>query len=124
VTYFKNAMGIVLMYDCTDENSFDNLRYWISQVKLHAGENVPTVLVGNKCDRPDKRVSTEQGETLARELGVQFFEASAKDNINVQEVFYSLVKAIEHKRLGEVPGARASFRLNSSQQRSKSGCCK
>lgn len=119
-------MGIVLAYDCTDENSFSNVRNWIQQIKMHASESVAKVLIGNKCDRPDKKISAEQGETLARELGIKFFESSAKNNINVQEVFFYIAKDIKDKRMGETLGATTSIRVNPGQQLSKpakSSCC-
>lgn len=119
-------MGIVLAYDCTDENSFANVRNWIQQIKMHASESVAKVLIGNKCDRPDKKVSAEQGEALSRELGIKFFESSAKNNINVQEVFFYIAKDIKDKRMGETLGTTTSIRVNPGQQQSKpakSSCC-
>lgn len=58
-------MGIILAYDCTDENSFNNIKNWVQQIKIHASENVAKVLIGNKADRPDKKISAEQGQALA-----------------------------------------------------------
>jgi Ras-related protein Rab-8A len=70
-----------------------DVRTWYSNVEQHASEGVSKVLIGNKCDDDDKRViSTEQGETLARELGIPFIETSAKSNINVEEAFVSLAR--------------------------------
>lgn len=120
-------MGIILAYDCTDENSFTNVRNWIQQIKMHASENVAKVLIGNKCDRPDKKVSAEQGEALARELGVKFFESSAKNNINVQEVFYYVAKDIKDKRMGDPMGTNPAIRVSAAPSQQKAGgkgCCK
>ena len=56
------------------------------------------ILIGNKCDWEEKRVvSTEQGEALARELGIPFLEVSAKSNINIDEAFYSLAADIKKR---------------------------
>ncbi|CAG9321560.1 unnamed protein product [Blepharisma stoltei] len=123
-TYYKGAMGIILAYDCTDEKSFNNIRNWVQQIKMHANENVAKVLIGNKCDRPDKKISTEQGEALARELGIKFFEASAKTNINVNETFYHIAKEIKDKRLGEALGTTGSIRVQkTAEPKAKKGCC-
>jgi Ras-related protein Rab-8A len=55
-------MGIMLLYDCTSEESFSNVRNWVRQIELHANPYVQKILVGNKCDLEDKKViSTEQG---------------------------------------------------------------
>jgi len=126
-TYYKGAMGIILAYDCTDDNSFANVRNWIQQIKMHASESVAKVLIGNKCDRPDKKVSAEQGEGLARELGVKFFESSAKNNINVQEVFYFIAKDIKDKRMGDPMGTNAAIRVSPAPNQPKAAgknCCK
>jgi len=92
-------MGILLVYDVTDEKSFNNIRTWFSNVEQHASEGVNKILIGNKCDWEEKRqVSTEQGQQLADELGIPFLEVSAKSNINIEKAFYSLAGDIK-KRL-------------------------
>ena len=50
-------MGILLVYDVTDDKSFNNIRNWIRNIEQHASENVNKILIGNKCDLVDKRVS-------------------------------------------------------------------
>lgn len=55
--YYRGAMGILLVYDVTDERSFNNIRNWLRNVEQHASPNVNKILVGNKCDSEDKRVS-------------------------------------------------------------------
>ncbi|KAJ4305336.1 GTP-binding protein [Kalmusia sp. IMI 367209] len=97
--YYRGAMGILLVYDVTDERSFNNIRTWFSNVEQHATEGVNKILIGNKCDWEEKRaVSTERGQALADELGIPFLEVSAKSNINVDQAFYSLAADIK-KRL-------------------------
>jgi Ras-related protein Rab-8A len=59
-TYYKGAMGIILAYDCTQDESFQNVKNWVRQIELHASQNVEKVLIGNKADWLDKKViSTE-----------------------------------------------------------------
>ncbi|KAM3564238.1 hypothetical protein MY1884_000860 [Beauveria asiatica] len=97
--YYRGAMGILLVYDVTDERSFNNIRTWFQNVEQHATEGVNKILIGNKCDWEDKRViSEEQGQALADELGIPFLEVSAKSNINIDKAFYSLAADIK-KRL-------------------------
>ncbi|KAF2236115.1 NCA2-domain-containing protein [Viridothelium virens] len=96
--YYRGAMGILLVYDVTDQRSFDNIRTWFSNVEQHATEGVNKILIGNKCDWEEKRaVSTEQGQALADELGIPFMEVSAKSNINVDKAFYSLAADIKKR---------------------------
>ena len=93
-TYYKGAHGIILTYDVTDETSFKNIKNWIKQIEQNAQNNVCKVLVGNKCDKPDRKVSEEEGRTLAKEYNMSFFETSAKTNQNVEETFTFLTKEI------------------------------
>ncbi|KAF8451339.1 ATP synthase regulation protein NCA2-domain-containing protein [Terfezia claveryi] len=96
--YYRGAMGILLVYDVTDERSFNNIRTWFSNVEQHATEGVNKILIGNKCDWEEKRaVSTERGQALADELGIPFLEVSAKSNINVEKAFYSLAQDIKKR---------------------------
>ncbi|KYG50152.1 hypothetical protein M433DRAFT_170737 [Acidomyces richmondensis BFW] len=103
--YYRGAMGILLVYDVTDERSFNSvyfpphdIRTWFSNVEQHATEGVNKILIGNKCDWEEKRaVSTEQGQALADELGIPFMEVSAKSNINVEKAFFSLASDIKKR---------------------------
>ena len=96
-TYYKGAMGVILAYDCTDENSFNNVRSWMKQLEAHATPGVSKVLVGNKSDSPNKKISPSRGQALADEYHIKFFDASAKNNINVKETFYYLAKEVKDK---------------------------
>nr|XP_006631687.1 PREDICTED: ras-related protein Rab-3D [Lepisosteus oculatus] len=96
--YYRGAMGFLLMYDITNQDSFNAVQDWATQIKTYSWDNAQVILVGNKCDLEDDRIiPTEEGRRLADELGFQFFEASAKDNINVKQVFERLVDIICEK---------------------------
>lgn len=107
-------MGFILMYDITNEESFNSVQDWyvvcvligvirhvsldaesflslspsprrVTQIKTYSWDNAQVILVGNKCDMEDDRViSFERGKQLADQLGVEFFETSAKENVNVK----------------------------------------
>ena len=82
-------MGFILMYDVTSEESFSSVHDWCTQIKTYSWDNAQVILVGNKCDMEDERViSYERGKQLADSLGLQFFETSAKENINVRVSLY------------------------------------
>jgi len=106
--YYRGAMGILLVYDVTDEQSFQNIRNWIRNIEQHAADNVDKILVGNKCDmESEKVVETARGSALAEEYSIKFFETSAKQNINVVESFEAIAKDIK-KRLMDNPSATAT----------------
>uniref|UniRef100_A0A6T8NAK7 Rab8 n=2 Tax=Hemiselmis andersenii TaxID=464988 RepID=A0A6T8NAK7_HEMAN len=93
--YYRGAMGILLVYDVTDEQSFNNIRNWIRQIQQHAADNVNKILIGNKCDMLDKKViDTARGQALADEFGIKFFETSAKNNINVEKAFFEIARDV------------------------------
>ena len=91
-SYYKGAMGIVMVYAINDRNSFNSLENWSKQIKLHASEKVIKVLIGNKSDCDDRKVTYDEGKLMAQTLGVNFFEVSAKENINIQDTFLFMAK--------------------------------
>ena len=106
-TYYRNAHGVVLVYDITDRTSFNNIRSWIQQIQVHADVNVNKILVGNKCDLIGQRaVTIDEGEALAREYKMAFFETSAFNDINVDEAFMRISKEV-FQRLESAPPAPA-----------------
>ncbi|GAA31310.2 Ras-related protein Rab-3B, partial [Clonorchis sinensis] len=96
--YYRGAMGFILMYDITNEESFNAVQDWVTQIKTYSWDNAQVVLVGNKCDLAEERaVSVDWGRRLAQQLGLEFFEASAKEDVNVRNVFERLVDLIFDK---------------------------
>lgn len=91
-------MGIMLVYDVTNEKSFDNIKNWIRNIEEHASSDVEKMILGNKCDIQDRRkVSRERGEQLAIEYNIRFMETSAKSSCNVEEAFFTLANDIKAK---------------------------
>ncbi|XP_061536031.1 RAB3D, member RAS oncogene family, a [Phycodurus eques] len=110
--YYRGAMGFLLIYDITSQESFVAVQDWGTQIKTYSWDNAQVVLVGNKLDlEEDRQVTTEDAQRLATELGFQFFEASAKECINVKQVFDKLVDVICDK-LNESVNADASPSAN------------
>jgi len=109
----KNGQGFVLVYSITSQASFNDLNDLREQIlRVKDTEDVPMILVGNKCDLEDERkVTKEQGEQLASSWRCVPMETSAKSKINVESVFYELVKQINKK----TPDTRKT--------KQKKGCC-
>ena len=89
--YFQNSDGFLLVYDISLRESFERLTFWHEQLKLNAPLNCRFLVVGNKCDlEKERQVSKEEGEKYAEQYNVKFYETSAKDNININEIFQTL----------------------------------
>lgn len=97
-SYYRGAMGIMLVYDITNSKSFDNIAKWLRNIQEHANEDVEKMILGNKCDMEDKRViAKERGESIAKENGIRFLETSAKTNVNIEKAFTQLSESILDK---------------------------
>ena len=93
--YYKGANGIIVIYSVTDKKTFNNVKNWVNQIKSEVDERVTIILVANKIDDEENReVSKEEGEEIASNLGLPFFECSAKSGVNINYTFNELVKTI------------------------------
>ncbi|XP_065196243.1 ras-related protein Rab-3-like [Sycon ciliatum] len=100
--YFRGAMGFLLVFDIMNRESFDSVRNWCSDITSSSWTHAQMVLVGNKKDLAEigaRQVSKSEAESLAEELRIQYFETSAKENIDVSEAFTSLVDSVLDKML-------------------------
>ena len=96
--YYKNSVCALVVYDISSRDSFNNVMSWIEDCKNQSPKTIFMVLVGNKCDLEDKRqVSYEEGKELADKNQLLFFESSAKDGINVDEIFLNSATEIAKK---------------------------
>lgn len=101
-SYFRGAQGILLVYDVTDRSSFNSIRNWVGQINQHADVHVNKILIGNKCDMQDGRVvSTEEGEALAQEYKIKFYETSAKTDIMVEDGFLAISSDVKDRLVSE-----------------------
>ena len=99
-SYYRSAHGIIVIYDVTDLESFNNVKLWLHEIDKYANEKVNKVLVGNKCDLENKRVVTfEQGKEFADSLGIEFIETSAKNAVNIDKAFTKLSQSIRQRLL-------------------------
>ncbi len=121
--YYKGAHGILLIYDITDTNSFDNVKSWIEQIREETGVKVIIYLIGNKNDLVDERkIKPEDGQKIADEFGVPFFESSAKSGMNVNEIFESLVQKIDEE-FSKIPDNSNIDFKKLGKNKTKKSCC-
>jgi Ras-related protein Rab-4B len=138
-SYYRGALGALVVYDVTNRSSFDNLRSWLTDVRALAGPHVTVVLCGNKIDLAEsgRQVSLLEGSRFAQENDCMFLETSALAGINVDEIFQKCGKTIVNKidmgGIELVPGAAGKLRPKlikgdssatiTSKAGSKSLCC-
>ena len=142
--FYSNATCCILVYDITEEKSFNSINKWVEEVKNYTNENIIFVLVGNKYDlKNERKVSKEQGDTLASEYRMEHIEASAKTGYNIDEIFrvacqkiyLNLKKNIYDLEDGEEPCgikkcysdndlvSNKTFDLRKKKQNKKKTCC-
>jgi Ras-related protein Rab-1A len=76
--YYRGADGIIMVYDVTSQDSFNHVADWLTEVNRYASEGTCKLLVGNKSDREDRAVSSEEASAYAEKLKIPFLETSAK----------------------------------------------
>jgi len=103
-SYYRGAHGIIVVYDVTDSDSFNNVKQWLSEIDRYAGENVNKLLVGNKCDLVNKKaVDYETAKAFADKLEIPFLETSAKAATNVEKAFLTMAAEIKNTLATQQP---------------------
>lgn len=91
--YYRESHGAILVYDITDEDSFQKVKNWVRELRRMLGDDICLVIAGNKTDlERERHVSLEDAETYAREVGALHFLTSAKLNQGVEELFLELTR--------------------------------
>ena len=110
--YYRNAKGALLVYDLSDDETFERVKMWMKELKKSVGPSIRTAILANKCDlvKPtDERVKVHEAEAreYAKEQGALYFVTSAKNNVNVTEAFHRLAEDIvnaEREQQATAPG--------------------
>ena len=139
--YYKNSVCALVVYDISSRDSFNNVMSWIEDCKNQSPKTIFIVLVGNKSDLEDKRqVTYEEGKELADKNELLFFESSAKEGTNVEDIFVNSAKEIAKKieqgyydLENDSCGIKKGINRNSNQQihlgneqpnnQNNGGCC-
>ena len=124
-TFYKQAEGVLLVFDVTDRMSYENLHTWINSIHEHADEKIIKYLIANKIDLAEERkVTKDEGQKMANQYKMKYFETSAKANMNVTESVETLVKEVyenfaakeDSKKLHIGAAAKAT-------EKNAAGCC-
>ncbi|KAJ4746505.1 Ras-related protein Rab-1A [Rhynchospora pubera] len=126
-SYYHGAHGIIIVYDVTDQESFNNVKQWLNEIDRYASDSVNKLLVGNKCDlTANKIVSTETAKAFADEMGIPFMETSAKNSTNVEQAFMAMAAAIKN-RMASQPAMNSArpqtLPIKGQPVNQKSSCC-
>ncbi|CAN6273709.1 unnamed protein product, partial [Urochloa humidicola] len=126
-SYYRGAHGIIIVYDVTDQESFNNVKQWLNEIDRYASDNVNKILVGNKSDlTANKVVATETAKAFADEMGIPFMETSAKNAINVEQAFMAMAASIKD-RMASQPAASnarpATVQIRGQPVNQKTSCC-
>ena len=132
-SYYKNSTCAFIVYDITFKKSFDNVIIWLNECRDMCYKNILICLIGNKIDLEDKReVTFEDGENFAKENNLLFFETSAKNGNNINEIFLETAKILMNKiEKGEIliENNNTGIKIGNSENnedmiiRKKEGCC-
>ena len=122
VNIVKNADGILLLYDITNRESFTAISEWMKSIKEIKNDDFPIILIGNKIDLENERkVPKFEGEKLAKQYNIGFYEISNKEGINIEEPCIELInKIIDYKtRINEnIKGMKLKEKPNKNKKNS------
>jgi small GTP-binding protein len=130
--YYQNADGVLLLFDVTNEETFNNVTNWMNDVKDNSNKNISNeggkdsdialFLIGNKIDLPNRVISREQAETQAKSLGMKYFEVSCKINMNIPEVMARMIMEC-HMKANHIDNCFKLTTKSSSNEHRRGGCC-
>jgi small GTP-binding protein len=121
-SYFRGADGILLCFDVSNRGSFDRVRVWMESIQENALEAVRIVLIGNKIDL-ERAVSKDEGNELAQEFGISYFETSAKTGEGIDEAFDLLARCVlSSKQPRPVPAPLTVEPVSSARPRKHCKC--
>ncbi|OJT06248.1 GTP-binding protein ypt1 [Trametes pubescens] len=94
--YYRGAHGIIMVYDVTEQETFSNVKGWITEIERYASEGVKKLIIGNKSDLVERKVvEYSVAKEFADSLSIPFIETSAKNSTNVEEAFTLMAKTIK-----------------------------
>lgn len=119
--FFRNADGVIIVYDVSNRRSFEKVAEWIKSIEdnVSSEKNIQKVIVGNKIDLA-RQVSTEEGNKLSQTYNIPFFEVSAKNSIGINEFMTSIITNVVNFTTTSKQGVGLIENNNNSDK--KAGC--
>ena len=123
-SYYRNAVGVILVYDITDRKSFEELSQWLTEVHSLCEANAVVELIGNKTDLAGKRVVSEsEALDFCERHQLEYIETSAKGGDNVRESFVRMAAKIMERGLKSSTPALDKSPLDSGEASGQNSCC-
>lgn len=123
-TYYRNALGVLMVYDQTDMKTFDKIPSWITEAQEVIGIDKPIFILGNKSDLTEKvEVSKDIAEEFSSINQYIFFEVSAKTGFNVSAAFTEMARVI-HRNKSQDFNRKLSLTLCQEKNKNNEGSCK
>ena len=98
-SYYKGAHAILIVFDITEKDSFEHVKNWMADIDKFAKQGVLRILVGNKCDLEHQRaINKECANELAEKYGIKYIETSAKETVNIEQLFINTAKYLLSKQ--------------------------
>ena len=117
--YYKNAEGVMLIYDVTSQKSFSMIEEWFKSIIENKRKGAEVILIGNKKDMVNRVISAEQGESLAKKFEIKYYETSALSGENVDQAFEELAENILKIKLNTEEEESISLSYNSERDGKK-----
>ena len=117
--YYKNAEGVMLIYDVTSQKSFSMIEEWFKSIIENKRKDAQVILIGNKKDMVNRVISAEQGESLAKKFEIKYYETSALSGENVDQAFEELAENILKIKLNTEEEESISLSYNSERDGKK-----
>lgn len=125
-TYYRGAHGAILVFDVTRQDTFSNLNAWLDELSnADTGRGIVKLLIGNKVDLPNREVSFEEAELMAKTKGMLYIETSAKTKKGITETFHEMIhKIVDSEQLLESArvGRVTSVAVNADKKKEAAGC--
>ena len=92
--YYRKADGVILVYDTTSIDSFNNLDYWLKSIKFYCKRDIPIIIIGNKIDLENKIDKETLNDFMRAHSNIPIFNTSAKTGKGINEAFYNIAQTI------------------------------
>ena len=118
-SFYRNAEGVILVYDVTNLKTYENLKFWLQSIKNNMvadmGE-IPIIIIGNKIDCDEREVKREEAEKFWKGQGYPYFETSAKTGENIDMTIKFLVKKVINIKEGKKDDEAENIKLEKNEE--------